>query len=73
MWEYCSSNVLIKLHKLMKMYARSILDIKEKRQSSFVKLFQRLGWMPVDVHIDYFTGILMYNIIHGNASSYLNG
>ncbi len=56
----------------MKMYARSILDIKDKRQSSPVKLFQTLGWMPADVHIHYFTGIQMYNIIHGNAPSYLN-
>ncbi len=28
--------------------------------------------MPVDVRINYFTGIQMYNIIHGNATSYLN-
>ncbi len=28
--------------------------------------------MPVDVHLNYFTGIQMYNIIHGNAPSYLN-
>ncbi len=28
--------------------------------------------MPVDVCINYFTGIQMYNIIHGNAPSYLN-
>ncbi len=62
----------IKVHKMMKMYARSILDIKDKWQSSSVKLFQTLGWTPVDVHINYFTGIQMYNIIHGNAPSYLN-
>ncbi len=54
------------------MYAGSILNIKYKRQSSSVKLFQTLGWMPVDVHINYFIGIQMYNIIHGNAKSYLN-
>ncbi len=54
------------------MYARSILDIKDKRQSSSVKLFQALEWMPVDVRINYFTGIQMYNIIRGNAPSYLN-
>ncbi len=28
--------------------------------------------VPVDVHLNYFTGIQIYNIIHGNASSYLN-
>ncbi len=28
--------------------------------------------MPVDVRIHYFTGIQMYNIMHGNAPSYLN-
>ncbi len=71
-WGNCSRDLLIKVHKIMKMYARSILDSKDKRQSSPVKLFQTLGWMPADVHIHYFTGIHMYNIIHGNAPSYLN-
>ncbi len=52
-WGNCSSDLLIKVHKIMKMYARSILDFKDKRQSSSVKLFQTLGWMPVDVHINY--------------------
>ncbi len=28
--------------------------------------------MPVDVHINYFTGIQIYHIIHGNVPSYLN-
>ncbi len=70
-WGDCSRDLLTKVHK-MKLYARSIIDIKYKRQSSFVKLFQTLGWMPVDVRINYFTGIQMFNIIHGNAPSYLN-
>ncbi len=70
-WGNCSRDLLIKVHKLTKMYARSILDIKDKRQSSSVKLFQTLGWMPVDALINYFTGIQMYNIIYDNAPSYL--
>ncbi len=56
----------IKVHKV------SILDIKDKRQSSSVKIFQTLVWMLVDVRINYFTGIHMNNIIHSNARSYLN-
>ncbi len=71
-WGNCKRDLLIKVHKMMKMYARSILDIKDKRQSSSIKLFQTLGWMPVEVHINYFTGIQMYNIIHSNALSYQN-
>ncbi len=70
-WGNCSRDLLIKVHKMMKMYARSIFDIKDKRQSSSVKLIQTLGWMPVEICIYYFTGIKMYNIIHGNAPSYL--
>ncbi len=27
--------------------------------------------MPIDIRIKYFTGIQMYNILHGNAPSYL--
>ncbi len=71
-WGNYSRDLHIKVHKMINMYARSILDIKDKRQSSSVKVFQTLGWMPVDVHINYFNGIQMYNIIRGNAPSYLN-
>ncbi len=61
-WGNCSRVLLIKMHKMMKMYAISILDMKDKT----------LGWMTVDVCINYLTGIQMYNIIHGNATSNLN-
>ncbi len=67
----CSRDLLRKVQKMMKMYTSSIVDIKDKRQSSSVKLFQTLGWIPVDVCINYFTDIQMY-IIHDNAPSYLN-
>ncbi len=69
-WGNCNRYLHIKVHKMMNMYARSILDVKDKRQSSSLKLFQTLGWMPV--HIDYFTEIQMYNSSHGHAPSYLN-
>ncbi len=68
----CNRDLLIKMHNMMKMYARSILDITYKRQSSSVNLFQTSGWMPVDVHINYFFDFQIYNIIHGNVPSYLN-
>ncbi len=63
--------LLIKVHTMMKMCTRSILGITDKRISSSVQLFQTSGLMPVDVQIYYFTGIQMFNIIHGNAPSYL--
>ncbi len=34
MWGNCCRDLLVKVHKMMKMYARSILDIKNERQSS---------------------------------------
>ncbi len=40
----CSRNLLVKVHKMIKMYERSILDIKDKRQSLCVTLFQTLCW-----------------------------
>ncbi len=52
---------------MMRMYARFIVDIKVKRKSSTVELFQTLWWTPVDVY-----KIQMYNIVYGNAPSYHN-
>ncbi len=42
-WGNCIRDLLIKVHKMMKMYARSILDIKDKWHSSSVKLLQTVG------------------------------
>ena len=59
------------VHKMMKQYAREILNVKDRRQISTVTLFRTLGWLPIDVRIRYFTSIVMYNVMHGHAPGYL--
>ena len=59
------------VHKMMKQYARVILNVKDRRQISTVTLFRTLGWLPIDVRIRYFTSIVMYNVLHGLAPGYL--
>ncbi len=68
-WEIAAGIYLFKFHKMMKMYARSILDILDKTQSSSVELFQTLGWMTVEVHLNYWHG--KFNFVHSNRPSYL--
>ncbi len=70
-WGSGSHDLLLKVHKTAKMYARSMVDIRDKRLIPSIELFEILDIMPIDIHIKYFTGIQMYNILHGNAPSYL--
>ena len=42
------------VHKIIKQYARIILNVKDKRQVSTVTLFCNLGWLQIDVRIYYF-------------------
>ncbi len=70
-WGNCSKELLLKVHKCMKMYARSILNIKDKHATRTTQLFKTLGWMPIDVRVKYFEGIQMYNIINDTAPQYL--
>ena len=65
----CGQPLLMNVHKIMKRYAHIILNVKQ--QVSTVTLFCNLGWLPVDVHIWYFTAIVMYNIIHELTLTYL--
>lgn len=69
-WGNCARKSLLKVHKLMKKCARSILDIYDT-DTSTVTLFKTLKWLPIDVRIRYFEGIQVYNIIHGNCPRYL--
>ena len=48
-----------------------LFNVKDKRRVSTVTLFCNLGWLLIDVHIRYFTAIVMYNIVHGFAPAYL--
>ena len=70
-WGSCGHSLLMNVHKMMKQYARVILNVKDRRQISTVTLFRTLGWLPIDVRIRYFTSIVMYNVMHGHAPGYL--
>ena len=70
-WGSCGHSLLMNVHKMMKQYARVILNEKDRRQISTVTLFRTLGWLPIDVRIRYFTSIVMYNVMHGHAPGYL--
>ncbi len=48
-----------------------MMDIRDKRLIPTIELFNNLDIMPIDIRIKYFTGIQMYNILHGNAPSYV--
>ncbi len=70
-WGSCSHDLLLKIHKTVKIYARPMMDIRDKRLIPTIELFKNLDIMPIDICIKYFTGIQMYNVLHGNAPSYL--
>ncbi len=59
-WEIAAGIYLFKFHKMMKMYARSILEIMDKTQSLLVELFQTLRWMPVEVYINYWNAKVQF-------------
>ena len=66
-WSSCGHVLLFNVHKMMKQYARVILNVKDKREVSTVTLFRTLGWLPIDVRIHYFTAVAMFNIMNGQA------
>ena len=66
-WGSCGHVLLLNVHKMMKQYARVILNVKDKREVSTVTLFRTLGWLPIDVRIHYFTAVAMFNIMIGQA------
>ncbi len=70
-WGSGSHDLLLKVYKTVKMYTRSMMDIKEKRLIPTIELLKIVDIMPIDICIKNFTGIQMYNILHGNAPSYL--
>ena len=68
-WGSCGQSLLMNAHKMMKQYARIILNVKDKRRVLTVTLFCNL--LQIDVRLRYFTAIVMYNIIHGFATAYI--
>ena len=70
-WGNCWHSLLMNVHKMMKQYARIILNVEDRRHISTVTLFRTLGWLQIDVRIRYFTSIVMYNVMHGHAPGYL--
>ncbi len=65
--------LLLRVHKAMKMCARSIYDVYDYREVSSVSPFERLDWLPIDICIKYFEGIQVYNILDGSCPEYLKG
>ncbi len=55
----------------MKMYARSKTDVYDYREVSCVSLFERLDWLPIDLHIKYFEVIQVYTILERSCLEYL--
>ena len=43
-WGSCGHVLLFNVHKMMKQYARVILNVKDNREVSTVTLFRTLGW-----------------------------
>ncbi len=70
-WGSGSHDLLLKVHITVTLYTRSMIDIRDNRLIPTIELFKILDIMPIDIHTKYFTGIQMYNILHGNAPSYL--
>ena len=58
---------------LMKQCARVICYVYGLRHISIVTLFRTLGWQPSDVRIQYFTSIVIYNVMHRDVPGYLTG
>ena len=54
---------VVKVHEMMKQYARVILNVKHRRHNSTVTLYATLRWLPIDVRMRYFTSIVMYNVV----------
>ncbi len=38
-----------------------------------MSLFEWQDWLPIDLHIKYFEGIQVYNILDGSCPEYLKG
>ncbi len=64
-WGSDSHDLLLKVHNTVKMHARSMMDIRDKRLIPTIELFEILDIMPIDIHIKYM------HILHGNTPSYL--
>ncbi len=70
-WGNCRKELLLKVHKAMKMFGRSILDVKKAKDRSSLDIFKTLNWLPVDSRINYFEGIQMYKIVNGDCPQYM--
>ncbi len=50
-WGSDSHDLLLKVHKAGKMYASSMMDIRDKRLIPTILLFKILDIMPIEIHI----------------------
>ena len=70
-WGNTSKSNLKRVHKIMKQFGRSILDIKKPKDIHNVDLFKTLDWLPIDARIRYFKGIVVFKSLNNLAPSYL--
>ena len=72
MWTKTTKDNLKRIHKIMKQFARAILEIKCAKDLSTMDLFKTLDWLPIDARADYFTGVLVFKSLNGLAPDYMS-
>ncbi len=70
-WGNCGRQLMLRVHRLMKSCARSIMDIYDYTEVPTIELFKQLDWLPIDARINYFEAIQVYNILNGNCPDYM--
>ncbi len=70
-WGNCGRQLMLRVHRLMKSCARSIMDIYDYTEVPTIVLFKQLDWLPIDARINYFEAIQVYNILNGNCPDYM--
>ena len=70
-WGNCSRQLMLKVHRVMKSCARSILDIYNYTEVPSIELFRELDWLPIDARVNYFEALQVFNIINGNCPDYM--
>ena len=71
-WGNCSKQNLKRIHRIMKLFGRSILGVKRPRDISTVDLFRQLNWLPVNERIKYMQCLLVFKCINGLVPGYLS-
>ena len=70
-WGNTSKMNLKRIHKIVKLFGRSILNIKKARDIHIKDLFKRLNWIPINERIQFFKNILVYKCLNGLMPDYI--